>query len=255
MRGMVLASLMLCLAHAAGCDVAARRQAEAQVQAEAARRAATTRELQADPQSSLAPSLKTADQQGSDWPSFLGATGDSKSTETGILTHWPAGGPPLVWQLSLGTGYCMPTVRAGRLFQFDRHDDRARLRCLASKTGEPMWTFEYPTDFQDLYNYENGPRCSPISDDERVYIFGAEGMLHCLNIADGKPVWKVDTAAEFGVIQNFFGVGSTPILDGDLLIVQVGGSPAESKSTRRAGSTRWWATARASWRSTKKPAR
>ena len=44
----------------------------------------------------------------------------------------------------------------------------------------------------------------------------------------GKPIWKVDTAADFGVVQNFFGVGSTPVIFDDLLIVQVGGSPAEA---------------------------
>ncbi len=117
----------------------------------------------------------------------------------------------------------------GRLFQFDRFVDQARLRTFDALTGEPGWTFEYPSDFQDLYGYDNGPRCSPVVDGDRVYIFGAEGMLHCLSAADGKLRWKIDTAAEFGVIQNFFGVGSTPIIEGDLLIVQVGGSPEESK--------------------------
>jgi outer membrane protein assembly factor BamB len=173
-----------------------------------------------------------ATSQGTDWPSFLGPTGDSKSSERGILTRWPAEGPPLVWQLSLGTGYCMPVIRSGRLFQFDRHGDQARLRCLESTTGKPLWTFEYPSDFQDLYGYDNGPRCSPVADADQVYIFGAEGMLHCLSAAAGKLVWKVDTPVQFGVIQNFFGVGSTPVLEGDLLIVQVGGSPAASKSAQ-----------------------
>src|SRR6185437_12717670 len=42
------------------------------------------------------------------------------------------------------------------------------------------------------------------------------------------PIWKVDTCADFHVLQNFFGVGSTPILEGDLLLVQVGGSPKDS---------------------------
>src|SRR5581483_3850844 len=36
------------------------------------------------------------------------------------------------------------------------------------------------------------------------------------------------TEAEFGVVQNFFGVGSTPVIEGDLLLVQVGGSPQGS---------------------------
>jgi outer membrane protein assembly factor BamB len=61
-----------------------------------------------------------------------------------------------------------------------------------------------------------------------VYIFGAEGMLHCVRAEDGKPLWKVDTAEEFGVVQNFFGVASAPVVEGDLLIVQVGGSPPNS---------------------------
>ncbi len=167
---------------------------------------------------------------GSDWPCFLGPTGDSKSTETGILTKWPADGPPLVWTLKLGTGYGMPTIAAGRLYQFDRADDEARLRCVDRRTGKLHWEFKYPTAFEDLYGYDNGPRCSPVLDDDRVYIFGAEGMLHCLRADDGKVVWKIDTAEKFGVIQNFFGVGSTPVVEGDLLIVQIGGSPPESKS-------------------------
>ncbi len=185
---------------------------------------ATTR-----PEAKVAPASPPA-AKGSDWPRFLGPTGDSKSNERGILTNWPAEGPPLVWQLQLGTGYGMPTVAAGRLFQFDRLADKARLRALDSRTGKLLWTFEYASAFEDLYGYDNGPRTSPVVDHDRVYIFGAEGMLHCLNTEDGKPIWKLDTAAEFGVIQNFFGVGSTPVIENDLLIVQIGGSPPESKN-------------------------
>jgi len=181
------------------------------------------------PASTAKPAPATAE-PGSDWPIFLGPTGDSKSSERGILTKWPEAGPPLVWQLPLGTGYCMPTISAGRLFQFDRLGDKARLRCLNPKTAELLWKFEYLSEFEDLYGYDNGPRSSAIVDGERVYLFGAEGMLHCLNVADGANIWQVDTAKQFGVIQNFFGVGSTPVVEGDLLIVPVGGSPAENRS-------------------------
>lgn len=173
---------------------------------------------------------KPAAAAGSDWPCFLGPTGDSKSSERGILTQWPAAGPPLVWQLPLGTGYCMPVISNGKLFQFDRDGDQARLRCLEPASGKELWKFQYESAFEDLYGYDNGPRSSPVCDEDRVYILGAEGILHCLSATDGKPIWKVDTAAEFGVIQNFFGVGSTPVIEGDLLIAQIGGSPPESRS-------------------------
>ena len=167
---------------------------------------------------------------GSDWPSFLGPTGDSISTEKGILSPWPKEGPRLVWQRRLGEGYGMPAIGRGRLFVFDRTGERARLRCCNSETGEDLWTFDYATDYRDLYNYSGGPRCSPILDGDRLYIYGVEGMLYCLRVEDGKPIWKVDTVADFHVRQNFFGVGSTPVVEGDLLLAQVGGSPKSDRS-------------------------
>jgi outer membrane protein assembly factor BamB len=176
--------------------------------------------------SALPPDLGTR-KAGVDWPGFLGPTGDSVSPEKGILSPG-MDGLRVVWEKKTGTGYGMPAISRGRLFLFDRVRDRARLTACKSETGEELWTFEYPTDYQDLYNYNNGPRCCPVVDRDRVYVFGPEGMLHCVRVADGKPVWKVDTRADFGVVQNFFGVGSTPVVEGDLLLVQVGGSPPGS---------------------------
>jgi outer membrane protein assembly factor BamB len=177
-----------------------------------------------------APVISTSRTAGSDWPSFLGLTADSKSSETGIIKPWPEVGPKIVWQTKLGTGYSMPVISRGRLFQFSRYGDQVRLTCMKSETGELIWRQEYPSDFEDLYGYDNGPRCCPVVDEDRVYTLGPEGMLHCMRVSDGEPLWKIDTRATFGVIQNFFGVGSTPIIEGDLLIAQIGGSPAEDQS-------------------------
>jgi hypothetical protein len=172
---------------------------------------------------------------GVDWPDFLGPNRDSQSPEKGLLTKWPAEGPPIVWKRELGTGYATCVIKKGRLYQFDRDGDHARLVALASETGKEVWKFEYKTEYDDLLGYDNGPRCSPVVDDERVYIFGPEGMLHALGVTTGKPVWTKDTKAEFGVVQNFFGVGSTPVLEGELLIAMVGGSPKDSPPNVYAG--------------------
>ena len=169
---------------------------------------------------------------GVDWPRFLGPTGNSVSPETGLVVPWPKEGPRIVWQKRLSEGYAAPTISRGRLFVFDRLRNRARLSCLKSENGDPLWTFEYPTDYEDLYNYSGGPRCCPVVDGDRVYLYGPEGMLHCLRVADGKVIWKKNVNAEFGVVQNFFGVGSTPVIEGDLLIAQVGGSPKGTTETR-----------------------
>jgi outer membrane protein assembly factor BamB len=165
---------------------------------------------------------------GSDWPCFLGPQGTSVSTEKGIINPWPKDGLRVVWHMKTGSGYAPVVISRGRLFLFDRHEDKARLTCMKSTTGEVLWKFEYPSDYRDKYKYSNGPRCCPVVDGDRVYIHGAEGMLHCVRFDDGKLVWKVDERQDFNTIQNFFGVGSTPVVEKDLLIVQVGGSPKGS---------------------------
>ena len=66
-----------------------------------------------------------------------------------LTPHWPEEGPKIVWQASLGTGYSSPVTSQGRLFQFDRQGNRARLRAFESETGKPLWQFEYPSDFED----------------------------------------------------------------------------------------------------------
>jgi len=166
---------------------------------------------------------------GVDWPGFLGPAGDGTSPETGFFTAQGLRGAKILWHRPVDGGFAMPSISRGRLFQFSRRGGHARLDCLHAETAEPLWAFEYPTDYEDLYGYDNGPRCCPVVDDDRVYLFGAEGMLHCLRVVDGGVVWKVDTAARFGVVGNFFGVGSTPVVEGELLIANIGGSPPESR--------------------------
>ena len=174
------------------------------------------------------PSLWTR-KAGGDWPIFLGPGQESKSPEKGILKEWDTKRPRLVWQCELGTSYGAPAIAGGRLFQFDRFGAESRLYCLNAETGEELWKHEVPTSYHDLYGYNNGPRCSPVVDGGLVYAYGVDGILICCRVDDGKLVWKRDVNNEFGVVQNFFGVGSTPVIEGDLLIVMVGGSPPESQ--------------------------
>lgn len=179
--------------------------------------------------SELPPNLWTRE-IGDDWPTFLGPTSDSKSLETGIVTDWRPKSLVLLWQRELGTSYGAPAISRGRLFQFDRFANRARLYAVNAETGAELWRYEYATDYEDLYGYNNGPRCSPVVDGDRVYAFGVDGMLVCVRAEDGKVIWKVDTTEQFGVVQNFFGVGSTPVIEGDLVVAMVGGSPPESQA-------------------------
>jgi outer membrane protein assembly factor BamB len=161
---------------------------------------------------------------GDDWAQFLGPTRNGKSKETGLLAAWGPGGPSIVWQVELGTSYSAPSISQGRLFHFDRHGNQARLTCRNSETGREIWRCEHPTRYEDMLGYNNGPRCTPLVDGDRVYTLSAEGILQCVRVEDGAVVWRMDTNTEFHVVPNFFGVGSSPLMVGDVLVVNVGGS-------------------------------
>jgi outer membrane protein assembly factor BamB len=176
-------------------------------------------------QSRPAPAAQTPPPASHDWPGFLGPTRSGKSDEHGLPKQWPAQGPPLVWQATVGAGYSAPAIADGRLFQFSRVGNDARLACFEATTGKQLWSNDYATDFEDMLGYNNGPRATPMVDGPNVYTYGAEGILQCVRTADGQVVWRVDTFKDFGVVKNFFGVGSTPLIYGDLLLACVGGSP------------------------------
>jgi len=163
--------------------------------------------------------------QGVDWPRMLGPSGNGQSTETGILTDWSDGRLAVQWHQATGTGYGNGVASHGRWFQFDRFGDAERLTCYDAESGGELWTSESSVEYQDMYGYNNGPRSSAVVDQDRVYVYGVAGRLAASEVLTGKVLWEKDTCQEYGVIQNFFGVGSTPCVFEDLVLVMVGGSP------------------------------
>jgi outer membrane protein assembly factor BamB len=160
-----------------------------------------------------------------DWPRLLGPRLDATSAETGLLARIPTNGPPVRWDKPVGTGYSAPSVAGGRLFLFHRLGNEELTEAWDASTGAPLWKHAQPTAYRDPYGYNNGPRCAPLVEGGRVFTFGAEGLLTCLEASTGKLLWQRDTAKDFEIPSAFFGVGSTPLMEGGRLLVMVGGQP------------------------------
>ncbi|MFN0101240.1 MAG: PQQ-binding-like beta-propeller repeat protein [Bryobacteraceae bacterium] len=178
-----------------------------------------------------------------DWPSFLGPSHNGVSRETRIGKKFPANGPPLVWEMTKGTGYTSPAVVGDKLVFLYRRGNQEVVDCLHPESGERYWQHTYATSFEDRYGYNNGPRSSPVVDGDRAYLVGAEGVLHCLSLLSGQVLWRRQLRDEYKVPQDFFGVASTPLVEGDLLIVNVGapGGPCVIGLDKLTGKTRWGA--------------
>jgi outer membrane protein assembly factor BamB len=185
------------------------------------------------PAAEPAPAADLSTREGEDWGTFLGPSGTGSSSLAGIASPWEAGGPRVVWQAAIGEGYCAPAVAGGRAFLFDRVANRLRLRAVEAETGRPLWEAGREVVYTDSFGYDGGPRAQPVVAGHRVLTFGPDGRLECRAIIDGSLLWEVDTSATYHVVQNFFGVGTAPLVVGPLrvgaeertlVVVQVGGS-------------------------------
>ncbi|HVR75691.1 MAG TPA: PQQ-binding-like beta-propeller repeat protein [Planctomycetota bacterium] len=163
-----------------------------------------------------------------DWAEWLGPTRDGVSAEKGWLKDWPPEGPPRLFEKPIGEGYSGLSVASGRLILYHRVKDTNVLESLDPLTGKPQWRFEEPADYTDAYGYNGGPRSQPLvhKDGDRSLVFALcpRGVLNALDLSTGKKVWRRDLQGEFRIEPFFFGVGVAPFLEGDHLIMNLGGA-------------------------------
>ncbi|MEM7200094.1 MAG: PQQ-binding-like beta-propeller repeat protein [Planctomycetota bacterium] len=188
-----------------------------------------------------APKPLAADAVTEDWPGFLGPRRDGRSRETRLHKSWGEAGPPLVWSMERGEGYASPAVVGDRVVYPHRVGNKMLVDCLEADTGRRLWRYRDPTDYRGDYIRDSGPRATPMIDDGLVYVHGVEGRLHCLELATGRRVWRRDLAAEFELADEFFGVVSSPLVFGDLLIVNLGvrGGPSVIALDKKRGRIVW----------------
>ena len=158
-----------------------------------------------------------------DWPQFLGPTRNATYAGTDLADGWPKDGPPIAWQRKVGSGWAGPVAAGGKVILFHRVAAQEVVECLDAQTGKELWKQPFATAYVDGFGFDNGPRATPCIADGRVFVFGANGNLHALDFATGKPLWSVDARQDFGADKGFFGFASSPLVEGKALLVNLGG--------------------------------
>ena len=162
-----------------------------------------------------------------DWPQWRGPTRDGIWLETGLRDSFAGGPPNRVWRTEISNGYSGPTVADGRVYVTDRVTEPAeveRILCFEESTGEPIWEHAYPCSYKGV-SYPDGPRASVTISDGRAYSLGTFGHLRCLNAETGAVIWKKDPGVDYDIGMPIWGITSSPLIEGDLVIVQLGGQP------------------------------
>lgn len=165
----------------------------------------------------------TDDGSGGDWPNILGPQRNGIATDEKLSDTWPAGGPAAAWEAKVGSGFAGVAVADGVAIVFHRLADEDTLSAFDAVSGKALWSQGFATDFQPAIVEDDGPRAVPTIHDGRVYALASGGGLYAVDLKTGKPVWQRQVQREFHAPAGYFGSGSSPLVEGKRLIVNVGG--------------------------------
>lgn len=178
------------------------------------------------------PSSAVASSAGSDWNQFRGPNRDNLSPETGLLSNWPAQGPPLAWTArGIGEGYSAVSVSNGRVYTMGNVRDEEKVICLDLASGNEIWSVVSGSAYRE--GQGNGPRGTPSIVDGRVYSLGANGDLTCLDAQTGQTHWRKNILRDFGGSNITWGISESVLVDGDRVICTPGGQRATMVALNR----------------------
>lgn len=179
-----------------------------------------------------------------DWPQFLGPHRTGVTSEEGLAEGWPNEGPPVLWRKSVGQGYAGAAAEDGRAVLFHRVGESEVLDCVNADDGSAIWSHRYPATYRDGYNPDYGPRAVPTISGGNVFSMGANGSIRCLDFKTGGEVWAVEAAGKFGARTSFFGLACSPLVEGDSVMLSIGGANGAGVIAldRRDGKLLWKAT-------------
>lgn len=131
--------------------------------------------------------------------------------DKGLLASWPEEGPALVFEtLDAGKGYSSPLVVGDKVYLTGMNEDQTQevFQCYSLK-GEKQYTVAYGNPWKQSYPET---RTTPAIADGKAYVISGMGEIVCINIADGKIVWKVDGGTKYARKTGMWGTSECPLV-------------------------------------------
>lgn len=179
--------------------------------------------------------LGSLESRSGEWPQWRGPRRDGVIIGESLPSQLPAE-PRVVFRRSIGEGHAGPVVAGQRVVVLDNDGQQETAHVLDSRSGQTLWSAPYGELYADEFG--SGPRCTPLVDDDRLYVQSCKGEFRCLGLADGKVrwrfhfrdlgmVWIPDKNSGGGAASRRGNTGS-PVVDGERIMVQVGSTQGAS---------------------------
>lgn len=156
------------------------------------------------------------------WPQFRGPTGQGISSEKNLPLRWSAASN-VAWRTEIpGQAWSSPVVWGARVFVTTTTENgtKCRVLCLDRDSGKILWNTpvveQVPLRKEGKNSYATP---TPVADGERVYAVFGDGSMAAVGF-DGAVAWT-NREVQF---YSRHGLGASPIVHGDLLIMPFDGS-------------------------------
>lgn len=162
------------------------------------------------------------------WPGWRGPDRDAWVVYFEPPTQWPES-VQLEWSLDVGEGAGMPLVVDGRVYQHSRQRGEEVVWCVDLKSGEVLWRESYAVRYgirSPGERHGSGSNSNPTLDDRRLFTFSVTGILSAWAIDSGELLWRRDYADRFRRTHPDWGHSTSPLIDGDRVVVHFGSDDA-----------------------------
>jgi len=169
------------------------------------------------------------------WPQYRGPAANGATPEK-IQTAWPTDGPRQLWRAPTTAGFGSFAVAKNRAFTLVLRELQGVPSevCVALdvETGKEIWATPLGLAKYDGggdsgapgNNGGDGPRSTPATDSEHVFVLSAPLVLFSLNTENGTVIWKKDLVREHGAKNISWQNAASPVLDGNLIFICAGGA-------------------------------
>jgi outer membrane protein assembly factor BamB len=171
-----------------------------------------------------------------EWPQFRGPNSSGIGDGKPPVEFGPS--QNVIWKVAVGAGLSSPVIARGHVFltEFDRATKQLATLCIDQRTGKILWRQTVaPAEIEKVHEIGSPAAPTPATDGERVYVyFGSYGLVSY--DFDGKLLWE----RRLPLPQNIYGAVASPIVAGELLVLNHQGKDAYLLGVnRRDGKTVW----------------
>ena len=174
-----------------------------------------------------------------EWPNFRGAASDGRARAEGLFAQ--GFGLSLAWRQPLGTGYSSVSIGSGLAVTLYGDGSKDHAIAFDANDGSPRWSYEIGEAYKGYGGSYDGPLASPLIDGDRVYGIGARGELFALNGQNGALLFRLDLKS-LGAPEPLYGFTASPLVAGEVLIIQIGGQEAGLIGLDKHGGEQLWSS-------------